>query len=189
MRRASYRRETEETKISVEIDLDGSGRSELRVEIPFIAHLLKTLAVHSWMDLRIEATGDLQHHLIEDIAITLGRALDEALGDRMRLRRFGYALIPMDDVLALASVDLIRRPYSAVDLKLSDGRVEGVESTLLEHFFRSLASTGQFTMHLAVLYGVDDHHKVEAAVKALAISLRDAWAIGGRISTAKGACD
>ena len=128
------------------------------------------------MDVTVKAKGDLQHHIVEDVAITLGKAISQALGDRVGIRRFGDAIVPMDDGLALAAVDLVKRPYSVVDLKLQRVMLEDAPREDLEHFFGSIAQALEATVHVKVLEGSNDHHKFEAAVKAFALALREAIA-------------
>jgi len=186
LRSGLVERKTLETNIKVELKIDGSGICRVNTPVPFLNHMLRTLCVHSMMDLTVEANGDLTHHIVEDVALVLGRALGEALGDRTGIKRFGYARVPMDETLAEAAVDLIKRPYAVVDLKLSSESIEGLESKLMVHFIRSLAYSIPATIHVNVIYGFDDHHKVEAAFKALALALREAWSITGSLTTAKG---
>ncbi len=174
MRTAKLKRKTKETDISIEVDVDGKGRSEAKTGVKFLDHMLDSLATHSLMDITVRAEGDLQHHLVEDVAITLGKTIGEALGDRAGIHRFGDAIVPMDDSLALAAVDLVRRPYSAVDLRLERVMLEDAPREDLEHFFGSLAVALEATIHVKVLDGRNDHHKFEAAVKAFALSLREA---------------
>jgi imidazoleglycerol-phosphate dehydratase len=175
-RSARVARKTKETDITVEVNIDGTGRTKQETSIKFLDHMLDSLATHSLMDVEVRATGDLQHHLVEDVAITLGNAISEALGDRRGIRRFGDAMVPMDDGLALAAVDLVKRPYSAVDLKLERVMLEDAPREDLEHFFGSIATALEATIHVKVLDGRNDHHKFEAAVKAFALSLREAAA-------------
>ncbi len=186
MRRGFYERKTLETNVKVELNIDGTGKCYIDTPIPFLNHMLRTLSVHSLMDLTVHAKGDLIHHIIEDVAIVLGKALGEALGDRNGIRRFGYMKVPMDDTLAEAIVDLIKRPYAVVNLNLSNSILEGIESNLFIHFIRSLAFSIPATIHVNVIYGFDDHHKVEASFKALALALREAWTLTGTLTTTKG---
>jgi imidazoleglycerol-phosphate dehydratase len=174
LRRASVSRRTKETDISVEVTIEGRGRSQPDTGIRFLDHMLDSLATHGLLDLKVKAKGDLTHHTVEDVAITLGRALSQALGDREGVRRFGDAVVPMDDALALAAVDLVKRPYSAVDLGLRRVLLEDAAREDLEHFFGSLAQALESTVHIKVLYGSNDHHKFEAALKGFALSFREA---------------
>jgi imidazoleglycerol-phosphate dehydratase len=125
-------------------------------------------------DIEVRATGDLQHHIVEDVALALGEALKKALGDRGGIRRFGHAIVPMDEALALAAVDLVRRPYAVVDLQLGRVVLEDAPREDLEHIFPSLATAMEATIHIRVLAGRNDHHKFEAAVKAFALAFREA---------------
>lgn len=174
MRLGEATRRTRETTIRVALNLDGEGTAKVKTGVPFLDHLLTVLAAHSLIDLEVEAEGDLVHHTVEDVALTLGEALSKALGDRAGLTRFGYALVPMDCSLALAAVDLVKRAYSVIDLKIALEGIEGLPREDLYHFPQSLASALPATIHLQVLYGDNDHHKVEAAFKALALALRQA---------------
>jgi len=175
-------RTTRETKVKTRVAVDGSGKAIVKTTIPFLDHLLVTLATHSLMDIQVEASGDLAHHVVEDVAITLGEAMSKALGERDGITRFGWALVPMDDALALASVDLARRPFSSVDVKITNPSIEGLRNEDIVHFVNSLATSLQASLHVKVQYGANDHHNVEAAFKALALSLRQACAIDVRRS-------
>ena len=175
-RSALVTRKTKETDITVRVSLDGTGRAEARTGVAFLDHMLHSLATHSLVDVTVTAKGDLQHHTVEDVAITLGKALSQALGDRVGIHRFGDAVVPMDDALALASVDLVKRPYSVLDLKLERVMLEDAPREDLEHFFGSIAQALEATIHVKVLEGSNDHHKFEAAVKAFALALREAAA-------------
>jgi len=176
-RSAEVNRKTKETDISVRVRLDdGTGKSDAKTGVGFLDHMIDSLATHSLLDITVRAKGDLKHHIVEDVAITLGKATGKALGDRVGIRRFGDAIVPMDDGLALAAVDLVKRPYSAVDLKLQRVMLEDAPREDLEHFFGSLAQALEATVHIKVLDGSNDHHKFEAAVKAFALALREAVA-------------
>jgi imidazoleglycerol-phosphate dehydratase len=179
-------RKTKETDITVRVALDGTGRAEAKTGVAFLDHMLHSLATHSLMDVTVRAKGDLQHHTVEDVGITLGKAIGEALGDRAGIRRFGDAIVPMDDALALAAVDLVKRPYSVLDLKLERVMLEDAPREDLEHFFGSLAQALEATVHIKVLEGSNDHHKFEAAVKAFALALREAVAPDPRRAKARG---
>ncbi len=178
MRIAKITRKTRETLIEVELNLDGAGESNVSTGINFLNHMLETLAHHSKINLKITAEGDLSHHIVEDVAITLGKAIDNALGNRESIKRFGYAIIPMDDALALAAIDLSRRAYHVIDLSLNREMIEDMASEDILHFFQSLSVNSNSTMHIKVLYGFNDHHKVEAAFKALARALHEAVKMG-----------
>ncbi len=189
MRDAEIKRETRETQVSAKISLDGTGESSVSTGVPFFDHLLRTLAIHSGINLTVQASGDLKHHIIEDTGICLGNALQKALGNRAGIRRFGYAIVPMDDALATAAVDLATRPYAKIDLGMTSNYVEDIGKQELLHFLETLSTSMAATVHMQVQYGLNDHHKVEAAIKALALSLRDAITIvqsPSRIPSAKG---
>jgi len=175
-------RTTRETKVEARVEIDGTGKATVKTAIPFLDHLLVTLATHSLVDIQVQASGDLAHHVVEDVAITLGEAVSKALGERDGITRFGWALVPMDEALALASVDLARRPFSSVDLMITSASVEGLKSEDIVHFVNSLATSLEASLHLRVQYGENDHHNIEAAFKALALSLRQACTIDARRS-------
>ncbi len=187
-RYAEYERVTNETSISVAVDIDGKGEYNIDTEVRFMDHLIASLAKHSSIDLRLKCISKdgIRHHLIEDMAIALGIAIDKALASRDGIARFGYAIIPMDDALAIAAVDLVRRPYYVIDLKLN-GSVEDVAKEDIEHFLTSFAVNLNACIHVMVQYGSNDHHKVESAFKGLAVALRDAMGIIGKgVASTKG---
>jgi imidazoleglycerol-phosphate dehydratase len=173
-------RTTRETKVEARVEIDGTGNAMAKTTIPFLDHLLVTLAAHSFVNIEVVASGDLAHHVVEDVAITLGEAMSKALGNRDGVTRFGWALVPMDDALALASVDLARRPFTSIDLKVANSDIEGLKSEDICHFVNSFATSLEASLHLRVQYGGNDHHKIEAAFKALALSLRQACTIDTR---------
>ncbi|MEM3463156.1 MAG: imidazoleglycerol-phosphate dehydratase [Candidatus Bathyarchaeia archaeon] len=173
-RRAKVERRTLEVSISGELNIDGSGRARVSTGVPFFDHMLATLAKHALFDLELVARGDLEHHLIEEVGIALGSALDAALGDRRGIRRFGSALIPMDESLASAAVDLSGRGSAHLNLGLRCDAIEGLKVEWLEHFLRSLAAASRSTIHVNLVYGMDEHHKAESSIKALARALREA---------------
>lgn len=181
-RTGDIRRVTAETDISVSVDLDGTGTTDVDAGNRFIDHLLVSLARHSMIDMKVSAKSldGILHHLVEDAAVTLGSAIRDALGERSGITRFGHATVPMDESLAEVSVDLVRRPYRVVDLSLDREETEGVPREDIEHFFDSLLHNMEACVHVRVAYGQNDHHKIEAAVKALAVSLRTAMAPDGR---------
>ena len=174
MRTAEVRRRTKETRVEVSVNLDGTGSSDCRTGVKFLDHMLDSFATHSLVDLRIRGKGDLQHHLVEDVALALGEALSKALSERAGITRFGEALVPMDDALVLVALDLVRRPYSSVQLGIQRVMVEDAPREDLEHFFVSLATSLGLTLHVKVLDGKNDHHKFEAAVKGVALAFRKA---------------
>ncbi len=162
-RRASLSRQTRETRVSVKLQLGGSGKAECGIPDEFLRHMVETLAKYSGADIEVSAAGDIEHHLIEDVAIVLGRAYKEAMGDAP-VRRIASALVPMDEALVQVAVDLVDRPY--VDLELPD--------QMYEHFLRSFAAELRATVHTKVLRGKDDHHIIEATFKGLGLALREA---------------
>ena len=177
MRIGKYERKTKETEVKIEIDLDGSGQSDLRTPIKFFNHMLASLSTHSMINIRVEAKGDLKHHIIEDVAIGLGSAFRSALESDEKITRFGYAQVPMDCSLSSCAIDLGNRPYSTVDLKTEYGVIEDVAVEDLSHFFESLATSMRANIHIKVEYGKNDHHKIEASFKALALCLRSAFSL------------
>jgi imidazoleglycerol phosphate dehydratase HisB len=174
LREAEHYRKTSETEVKVKVKLDGSGLADIRTKISFLNHMLKSLSTHSLIDISVEASGDLSHHVVEDVAICLGEALRKALGGMASIRRFGYAIVPMDCSLALAAIDLSNRPYPKIDLKLEGKHIEDMTCEDICHFLETLANSLRANIHIWVQYGLNDHHKVEAAFKALALSLRQA---------------
>ena len=180
MRTSAAERKTNETLVNVNLNIDGKGKINIDTSVKFLDHMIGELAVHSFIDLEVNARGDLKHHIVEDVAITLGEALKQALGDRKSIRRFGQAIVPMDDALALVSIDLVQRPYSDVELDLWCGQIEDMASEDIQHFIETLTSSLQFTLHVHVMRGTNNHHKVEAVFKGLALSLREAWEIDPR---------
>ncbi|MCS7132915.1 MAG: imidazoleglycerol-phosphate dehydratase HisB [Aigarchaeota archaeon] len=177
MREAEYLRKTAETEVKVRVRLEGSGSASVNTGVSFLDHMLRSLATHSLMDLSVEARGDLRHHVIEDVAICLGEALRRALGDAAGIRRFGYAIVPMDCSLAFAAIDLSNRPYPKIDLKLEGESIEDMRCEDIYHFLETLTNSLKANIHIWTQYGSNDHHKVEAAFKALALSLRQAVSI------------
>ncbi|MDG6925783.1 MAG: imidazoleglycerol-phosphate dehydratase HisB [Nitrososphaerota archaeon] len=180
MRNARISRKTKETTIEVTVEVDGEGVSDSKTGVGFLDHMLDSFATHSLTDIRVRAKGDLQHHIVEDVALALGAALSSALGDRAGIVRFGSAVIPMDDSLALVAVDLVKRPYASVQLGLERVVVEDAPREDLEHFFVSLITSLGSTVHVKVLDGKNDHHRYEAAVKGLAVAFRNAAAYDSR---------
>ncbi len=173
-RRAERVRETRETKIAVAVDLDGSGAARIATGVGFYDHLLTSLAHHSLIDMNITAAGDLEideHHTVEDVALALGAAISEALGDRAGINRFGAARVPMDESLAQCALDLSGRPYAVVDLPFRGERIGELSTQLVEHILASFAQAVGATLHLDGK-GRNDHHLAEAAFKALARALR-----------------
>jgi imidazoleglycerol-phosphate dehydratase len=180
MRTEEVYRKTKETEVKVCVNLDGEGKAAANTAVPFLDHMLTSLATHSLIDISASVKGDLVHHCVEDLAICLGEVLSKALGTREGITRFGSATAPMDCSLAFAAVDLVKRPYFKIDLKLRGKKVEEMPTEDIDHFFESLATALQSNVHIFVEYGSNDHHKAEAATKALALSLRQAIAMDPR---------
>jgi len=173
-------RKTKETEVKVKVNLDGEGKAVVNSGVPFLDHMLTSLATHSLIDIEASVKGDLVHHCIEDLAIGLGEALSKALGARIGIARFGNAMAPMDCSIASVAVDLVKRPYSKIDLKFRGRKVEEMQTEDINHFYESLTNSLQANVHMFVMYGSNDHHKAEAATKALALSLRQAVAVDSR---------
>ncbi|MDH3764971.1 MAG: imidazoleglycerol-phosphate dehydratase HisB [Nitrosopumilus sp.] len=178
LRKTSIKRNTKETSIQVSVNLDGTGKTNIKTGINFVDHLITSFGKHSMMDLKVAATSNdgIEHHLIEDTAITIGQAIDNALNSRTGITRFSYASVPMDESLAEASIDLIKRPFWKLTLSIKRSKIEGVSKEDLEHFFQSLLQNLNSCIHITVKYGDNDHHKVEAAIKSLAVAFRNASA-------------
>jgi imidazoleglycerol-phosphate dehydratase len=178
-RKAKVERQTNETKISLELDLDG-GEVAPTTGVGFFDHMLEALGRHAGIGLVVEAAGDLEtgaHHTVEDVGIALGQALDQALGDRAQIRRYGYAVVPMDEALGECAIDVSGRPYCRFDSELPIASIAGFDSELAEEFFRAVASNAKITLHLGTRYGSNTHHLIEASFKAFARALREAVAI------------
>ena len=183
MRQSTLQRQTSETTIAVTLNLDGTGQHAIATGLPFLDHMLRHVAVHGLFDLTVEAQGDLEidpHHTVEDIALTLGAAFDQALGDRRGIVRTGHAYVPMDEALAFVAVDLSGRPYAVVRAKWHAPAVGGIPNSLWRHFLESFAVTARCNLHARVLYGRDDHHQAEALFKALARALDAATRVDPR---------
>jgi imidazoleglycerol-phosphate dehydratase len=181
-RGATVTRNTRETAVSATVVLDGTGKADVKTGIGFLDHLLETLVRHARFDLTLACRGDLtvdDHHTAEDCALALGGALDRALGERRGVARFGWAYAPLDEALARAVVDLSGRPFADVALDLEREAIGGLACENIPHLLRSLATAARLTLHIDLLKGENDHHKAEAAVKALALALRQAVARSG----------
>jgi len=181
-RQATVERATSETEIRLTLNLDGSGEGEIDTGLGFLDHMLTALTRHARFDLQLACSGDLQvddHHTVEDCALALGRAIDEALGDRAGIHRFAHAYAPLDEALVRVVVDLSGRPFSSVDLGFVRPSVGDVATENLTHFFQSLAASGRMSLHVDLVRGENDHHRAEAAFKALALALRQAVSRGG----------
>jgi imidazoleglycerol-phosphate dehydratase len=183
MRTSTLSRQTSETQIEIQLDLDGTGAHTISTGVGFLDHMLTHLAVHGLFDLTVKATGDLHidvHHTVEDVALVLGQAFDKALGDRKGIVRMGDCFAPMDETLAHVAIDLSGRPYSVVKAKWHTPYVGDIPATLFPHFFESFAVTARCNLHARVLYGRDDHHQAEALFKAWARALDIATQIDPR---------
>ncbi len=185
MRRGVIDRRTTETQIALSITLDGRGRYHVRSGIRFLDHMLELFARHGGFDLKVAASGDLdvdQHHTVEDLGIALGEAVSSALGDRKGINRAGYFVMPMDETLAVAAIDLGGRPHTVVDLKVKVRVVGDLQSELVHDFFEGFAIGARANVHVKVLYGRSNHHKIEAVFKAFARALRVACARDRRLA-------
>jgi imidazoleglycerol-phosphate dehydratase len=179
-RAASIERSTKETKVKLDLELDGAGRTQISTGVGFFDHMLDLLARHARMNLTVTASGDLEtgaHHTTEDVGIVLGQALDRALGDRRGITRYGDAMVPMDEALGACALDVSGRPYCAFEADLPATTIAGFETELTEEFFRAIANNAKLTVHIRALEGTNAHHKIEACFKAFARALRQAVAL------------
>jgi imidazoleglycerol-phosphate dehydratase len=176
---ALLERRTKETTIDLNVNLDGTGKSDIKTSIPFLDHLLYSFATYSNIDIQLiaDSKDKIKHHLIEDIGIVLGQAINKALGNRERITRFGHALIPMDESLSRVVIDLIIRPYYHIDLKLEREYIENISKEDILHFIQSFVSNLNCCIHIIVEYGTNDHHKMESIIKAFSIALKIAMRI------------
>ena len=183
---ATVKRKTKETDISLELNLDGTGRWQVNTGVTMLDHFLAQVAQHGRFDLTLAASGDDDHHLIEDVAICFGKAVAQALGDKQGIVRMGEAYVPMDDALALVVVDLSGRGYAVLDMPFSRASKKleliGFPPDLIRHFFESFAAEAKLNLHAHIVYGENDHHKAEAVFKALGRALDKATRMDGRIS-------
>jgi imidazoleglycerol-phosphate dehydratase len=193
MRKASVKRETKETRIEAEIDLDGEGRSEIKTGIGFLDHMLDQLARHSLIDIKLAAKGDLHidfHHTTEDSGIVLGEAVAKALGERKGIARWGEATVPMDETLTRVALDASNRPYLIWKVKFSKPKLGEMDTELFKEWFQAFAQHAGLTLHIENLYGENNHHIVESCFKGLARALRAAVAIdprkAGEVPSTKG---
>lgn len=195
MRRANISRQTAETRIAVEIGLDGSGKAEVNTGVPFLDHMLDHVARHGLFDLKLEAKGDLEidaHHTVEDVGICLGKAFLEAVGTPRGISRYGFAAVPMDEALAEVAVDFSGRPFLVFDASFSQGRVGDFDVELVEEFFRAFAVNSRTTLHVVLRRGKNVHHGIEAIFKAAGRALRAAVALDPRVEgipSTKGSID
>lgn len=189
MRKAEITRKTRETDINIKIELDGKGKSEISTGIGFFDHMLTALSAHSGISMSIKVNGDLYvdgHHTVEDTGIVLGQAFAQALGDKSGIERYGTAYIPMDESLAMTSLDISNRPFLVFNAEFENERIGEYEVCLTEEFFRSFAFNAGITLHINLMYGVNDHHKCEAIFKSVAHALKKAVALnesGATLST------
>lgn len=186
-RRSKVTRTTRETRVEIRLCVDGSGDATIATGIGFLDHMLDSLARHARFDLWVQAEGDLQvdqHHTTEDVGLTLGQALTQALGERRGIRRFGHAIVPLDEALALVAIDLGGRPWATVDLPFHGTTIGAMSSELIPHFLQSFAMEGRFALHAKLLAGENDHHRAEATFKALARALDDATRLDPRLEGA-----
>ncbi len=183
-RKAEIYRKTKETEVSMELDLDGTGQGKISTTVAFMDHMLNLFARHGLMDLIIKSHGDTQvddHHLVEDIGICLGDAVNKALGDKKGIQRYGSAMIPMDESLCSLVMDISGRPYLIFNVELKSKKSDKFDYSLLREFFKSFSDHSGITLHINLLYGRNNHHIAEAIFKALALALRKAVTIHGRI--------
>ena len=177
MRRATITRETAETSITVEINLDGTGTYDNSTGVGFFDHMLDQLARHSLIDLKVSAAGDLHiddHHTVEDVGITLGQSLNQALGDKTGIRRYGECRLPMDDAQVACALDLSARPFLVWNVDMPTAKIGTFDTELVREFFQALATHGGITLHIDKLHGINSHHIAEAAFKSVASALRQA---------------
>jgi len=180
VREASIERKTSETNVSIKIEIEGEGKSNLSTGIGFLDHMLTLLCMHSTTNLDVLAKGDLDvdtHHTIEDIGIVLGQAISKALGDKKSIKRYGHAFVPMDEALAFVCIDISGRPFLKFDALFSSEAIGQFETQTVEEFFRALAVNAGMTIHIKVDYGTNDHHKIEAIFKAFARAFKEAVTI------------
>lgn len=178
-RTAEIKRDTKETQVSLKLSLDG-GESSISTGVGFLDHMLDLLARHGRLGIELEAKGDLEtgaHHTTEDVGIVLGQAIDQALGDRAGIRRYGFATVPMDEALAECAIDISGRPLTVYEAEIPDVVIADFDTELTEEFFRAVANNSKLTLHLRVRYGSNAHHMVEGAFKAFARALREAVSI------------
>lgn len=181
-RKATVSRETKETTVKVELDLDGTGNSTITTGLRFFDHLLSQIAQHGLFNLKISATGADQHHVVEDVAIALGKALGQALGERRGIVRMSHSTVPMDDALATVALDLGGRGYARLELPFQSESIGDLRSDMVCHFLESFAIESRLNLHARLLYGVNDHHKAEALFKALAKALDTATRVDERLA-------
>lgn len=173
----AIKRDTKETQIELNINLDGSGDSTIKTGVGFFDHMLTLFSFHSGIDINIQANGDIEvcdHHLVEDVGIALGKAIKEALGDKKGINRYGTFFLPMDETLAMASLDISGRAFLHFEGEFKRESIKDFSTEMVKEFFRAVAFNSEITLHLRVLYGENDHHKIEAMYKAFGRALREA---------------
>jgi imidazoleglycerol-phosphate dehydratase len=181
-RTATITRETGETKITVTLSIDGSGKFDVKTGNKMFNHMITHIAQHGLIDIKIEASGWDEHHVVEDIAIALGQALNKALEDKQGITRMGHSIVPMDEALAMVVVDISGRGYAVVDASFKRKKIGDLESDMVRHFLETFALEAKMNLHAKVLSGIDDHHKAEALFKALGRSLDSATKIDSRLT-------
>lgn len=184
MRKAAVERQTKETQIAAQIDLDGSGVYEIQTPFPFLNHMLSAFSKHGFFDLTLNAKGDTEiddHHTVEDVGIVMGDLLAKAWGDKQGVRRFGSALIPLDEALAQVTVDLSGRPYLVYQVPMPKKKIKEFDTEMIEHFFRSLVDQSKINLHINLMYGKDPHHILEAIFKGFGRALDQATQIDPRV--------
>lgn len=180
-RKAKVTRETKETSVKVELNIDGKGQFEITTGIRFFDHMLSQLAQHGVFDIKLSATGTDHHHVVEDVAISLGKAFNQALGDKRGIVRMAHSLVPMDEALALVALDIGGRGYTVFEATFNNSTIDKMPADLIRHFFVSFASEGKINIHARVMSGINDHHKAEALFKALARALDAATGLDERL--------
>lgn len=190
---SKIKRATKETRLAVQVNIDGTGKTAVKTGLSFIDHLIVAIGKHSMIDITLTAISvdGILHHLVEDVSIALSQSIDTALADRSRITRYGYAVVPMDESLTYVAIDLIKRQFYNMQLNLTEGAIEGIPCEDLEHFVRSLIQNLNACTHIVVQYGNNDHHKIESAIKAFAVAFRMAANIderrGDGVPSTKGA--
>ncbi|MEW9079794.1 imidazoleglycerol-phosphate dehydratase HisB [Terrisporobacter glycolicus] len=190
MRRGFVERNTLETKVKVKINLDGSGKADIDTGIGFLDHMLTLFTFHSNFDLIVKCSGDLQvddHHTIEDLGICLGQSFKDAIGEKVGIRRYSTVYIPMDESLAYASLDISNRPYLVFNVNFQSEKIGNMSTQMFKEFFRAFVNESRITLHINLLYGENDHHKIEAVFKSFARALKEgSEVVSGDISSSKG---
>jgi imidazoleglycerol-phosphate dehydratase len=184
-RQARVERKTKETEVSITLNVDGTGASKVATPIPFFSHMLEAWSKHGLIDLAVDATGDVEvdiHHTVEDVGIVLGQALRQAVGDRKGIVRYGHAVVPMDEALVTASVDISGRPFLVFNVPVARTRVSNFDLDMLQEFFRALAFNAEITLHVTMQYGHNLHHITEAVFKAVGRALAEATRVNPRIA-------